>query len=696
MRNRLASARSPYLLQHARNPVWWWEWCDEAFEAARRDDKPVFLSIGYSTCHWCHVMERESFEDARVADVLNKHFISIKVDREERPDVDHIYMTALQMMGENGGWPLSVWLTPGREPFFAGTYFPRESRYGRMGFVDLLLRIVKLWQEQRERLLLNAQRLTQELREISRSSFQQRADNITLEAVERAVGYFLKNFDHEHGGFGGAPKFPRPSVLELLLRHAAATGSAASAEAVYRTLDAMIAGGIHDQLGGGFARYSVDEKWLVPHFEKMLYDQAQLISALTHAHHLCGDAERRARYRDAVGSTVDYLREVMRHPRGAFFSAEDADSEGREGAFYVWTLEALREALGAEDARFAAAMFGVTEEGNFHDHSPGAVQPPGECVLSLAKNAEELAGEFSTSLEAARAKCADVRRRLKAARERRPRPHLDDKVNCAWNALLIGALARAGRLLGETGYVNLAAGSAEFIRSEMWEESTGRLAHIWRDGVSEAPPLLDDYAFLADALVDLTAATLDDRWLEWAEKLCGVLMEKFADREGGGFYQSAPETGDLICRMKEDYDGAEPAGNSAAIHALQRVGFLKGRQDFSDFAIFSLKASFPKTLKIPDAYPWLLCALLREFVPRCVVKISGPSESAEVQALLAACSEKFLPWIDLTRGSREAVCAELCLSDRCLAPLDDPRALRSLMDKELTRPLLDRTTTADV
>jgi uncharacterized protein len=657
--NRLAREQSPYLLQHAHNPVDWYAWGDEAFARARAENKPVFLSIGYSTCHWCHVMERESFEDEQVAGVLNEHFVSIKVDREERPDVDKIYMTFVQATTGSGGWPLNVFLTPERKPFFGGTYFPPDNRAGRPGFQPLLRQIASLWRERRSEITGSAADIHARL-EAAAKNLNPGDLPPTGEALKNAVEFFKRMYDPRHGGFGGAPKFPQPGLPSLLLRCAGRFHDDEAARMVLHTCDRMAAGGIHDQLGGGFARYAVDAGWLVPHFEKMLYDNAQLAQLYLDAYLVSDDPRHTAIARDIL----DYVLRDMTHSGGGFFSAEDADSEGHEGKFYCWTRDELARLLTAEEFKVAVRCFGITEKGNFVDHSHP--QPlSGQNVLSVA------AGEKETG-----ARLASAKKKMLKARAKRIRPHLDDKVLASWNGLMLGALARSGVVLDEAKYLAAAEKNLSFIQEKLWQPAPsppgsqpgeGMLFHRWREGERDHVQLLEGYAFLLAGVIELYEATLEPKHLDFAIALAEAMLAKFYDTEKGGFWQGAAEAKDLILRVKDDYDGAEPSGNSVATLALLKLAAITGREDFKKSAEATLRLFAHRLQNFPQAMPLMLQALdfsLAE--PRRVV-IAGNPGSKSFQKLLHAAHSAYQP-NKVVLGNRGAVAAFA----RTLPATDDP------------------------
>ncbi|MBN8246993.1 MAG: thioredoxin domain-containing protein [Verrucomicrobia bacterium] len=675
--NRLAREKSPYLLQHAHNPVDWFPWGPEAFARARAEQKPIFLSIGYSTCHWCHVMERESFEDAAVGRYLNEHFVSIKLDREERPDVDKIYMTFVQSATGGGGWPLNVFLTPDLQPFYGGTYFPPESRYGRPSFRQLLERIVELWGTRRADLVESARDTTERLRGMASHD----PDN-AFPAGERelhgAGQTFLTEYDPAHGGFGGAPKFPRPSVPLFLLRHGSRFQDPQAFQAAVHTADAMAAGGMNDQLGGGFARYSVDERWLVPHFEKMLYDQAQLVTLYLDVFQLRGGEPHAA----AARETLRYVLRDMTHPEGGFFSAEDADSEGKEGKFYCWTLAEFKALLTPEELAAAVRHFGVGAQGNFHDHSdPDPL--PGQNVLSIADP------KLSDSEQAW---VASARSKLLTARARRVRPHRDDKVLTSWNGMMLGAFARAGVILGQPEFTAAARRNLAFLRQRMWEPATGTLHSRWRDGHRDDVQLLDAYANLLAGVTDLYEATLDPDVLQFAVDLAESMMLRFHDAKAGGFWQTAEGAPDLLMRSKDDYDGAEPSGNSVAALALLRLAAICDRKDWREAAEKTLRLFAQRLHQTPHAVPHLLLAL--DFVlqePRRVV-LAGDPASDGTATLLQAVHSVFQPhrvvlghqgpvdpFARTLLVGKEHTQAFCCTGTACQPPTRDREAVRQFL-----------------
>ena len=626
--NRLAREKSPYLLQHQHNPVDWYAWGEEAFAKARSEKKPIFLSIGYSTCHWCHVMERESFENTTLADYLNQHFVSIKVDREERPDVDKIYMTAVQAMGQGGGWPLNVFLTADLKPFYGGTYFPPESKYGRPSFLQLLQHIQQLWETRREDIATSATQLHEQLANITRPEETQGLV-LAPDLLHNAAKKFEKDYDPKHGGFGGAPKFPRPTQPAFVLRHGVRLGDQEAIRMVLHTCERMAAGGMYDQIGGGFSRYSVDAGWLVPHFEKMLYDNAQLIHLYLDAYLVSGEA----RFADVARDIIRYILRDMTHPDGGFYSAEDADSEGKEGKFYCWTRAELAKLLTTEEFNLAVRYFGVTESGNFIDHSdPNPL--PNQNVLSIVD--PNLSSTEQLLLTSAK-------RKMFSDRTRRIRPHLDDKVLASWNGMMLGAISRAHGVLGDEKYLAAAEKNLAFLQSKLWDSKTRTLYHRWRAGERDSVQLLDAYANLLAGVIDLYEATLESKHLEFALALTESMMVKFYDKEAGGFWQSAANSSDLILRIKADYDGAEPSANSVAVLAILKLSAITDRSDLKAAAEKTLRLLADRLQRLPQAVPHLLLGLdfwLEE--PKRVV-IAGDKAAPLTRELLRAAHSVYQP-----------------------------------------------------
>lgn len=674
--NHLATEKSPYLLQHAHNPVDWFAWGDEAFAKARAEKKPIFLSIGYSTCHWCHVMERESFEDEKIGAFLREHFVSIKVDREERPDVDKIYMTFVQSTTGGGGWPLNVFLTPDLKPFFGGTYFPPDDRYGRGSFLSVLQQVAEVWRERGLEVSASADEIHARMELVTNRSSDQHA-TLAPDALRRAGELFKESYDAQNGGFGGAPKFPQPSMPPLLLRYAKRFGDTNAIQVVLHTCDRMAAGGIHDQLGGGFARYSVDAHWLVPHFEKMLYDNAQLTQLYLDAYLVSGEA----RYAETVRDILDYVLRDMTHPEGGFYSAEDADSEGQEGKFYCWTHDELAKLLSPEEFIVTANYFGITKSGNFIDHShPNPL--PGLNVLSLVKPSVPPADQ--TLLNSAIAK-------MRAVRATRIRPHLDDKILASWNGLMLGAFARAGVVLGETKYRTTAERNLQFIQSKLWDAKSKTLFHRWREGERDTVQLLEAYAFQLDGVIQLYEATLKPEHLDFALALAEAMLAKFYDPEHGGFWQSSAAASDLILRVKDDYDGAEPSGNSVATLALLKLAAITGREDFHQSAETTLRLFAARLEKLPQAVPYMIQALDFWIEPPHRIVLAGDTKTANYQKLLQAAHSGYHPnqvvlgnsgaveEFSRSLQTQESAVAYLCTGQACQPPTSDPQRLKEML-----------------
>ncbi|MBM4035461.1 MAG: thioredoxin domain-containing protein [Planctomycetes bacterium] len=699
-KNRLAKEASPYLLQHATNPVDWHPWGDEAFALARRLDKPVFLSIGYSTCHWCHVMAHESFEDPEVAKLLNEAFVCVKVDREERPDVDGVYMAVCQALTGGGGWPLTIVMTPDKKPFFAGTYFPKEGRFGRPGLLELIPRISETWRTRREHVAKSAERIAEALRRVDRPSGAEEGvrrgaaghQEVGVETLQAAAGQLAERFDPQHGGFGDAPKFPTPHNLAFLLRHWRRSGDQHALAMADRTLDAMRLGGIWDHVGFGFHRYSTDARWLVPHFEKMLYDQALLALAYTEAFQATGKPAHRETARDILA----YVLRDMTAPEGGFWSAEDADSEGEEGKFYLWSVPEVAKLVGPEDAGLAIKLLNLAPEGNFVDQVHGV-----RTGMNIPHLAAPVAVEHRERFEA-------IRQRLFAAREKRVRPHKDDKVLTDWNGLMIAALARAAQAFGEPRYAEAAERAAAFALKEL-RRPDGRLRHcwvaqasrLWPTGkmpvppgrASAAPAHADDYAFLTWGLLDLYEATFSVRWLEAALELNRLLLAHHWDDAAGGLFFTADDGEKLLFRQKELYDGAAPSANSVALSNLLRLSRVTGHASLEDRAARLTRAFAADVARMPSAFTQFLCGLDFALGPSHEAVIAGRPGAPDTLAMLAAIRTSFLPnKVLLFRPADEAApaiarlapytaaqvpldgkaTAYVCQAGACKAPTTDP------------------------
>ncbi len=732
--NELAHEKSPYLLQHADNPVAWRPWGEEAFAAARGEDKPIFLSIGYSTCHWCHVMAHESFEDAAVAKLLNDHFIPIKVDREERPDVDKVYMAYVQALTGHGGWPLSAWLTPELKPFYGGTYFPPDERHGRPSFGAVLRALARGWREERTKLLAESERVLEVLRPPTEAAPGSSAGDLGEAAglaFEKCFQYLHETFDPAHGGFGGAPKFPRASNLDFLFRVAALQGltSEAGAEAIRlatATLQGMARGGIHDHVGGGYHRYSVDAAWGVPHFEKMLYDQAQIAVNFLEAKQATGDERYAWMARDILG----YVSRELTSPGGALYTAEDADSalpdapeQHGEGAYYIWTAAELRALLG-DDYGLFAGHFGVEEHGNVPGEQDPQQEFVGRNILRQQRSIGATAAAAGLSPEEASLRLGGLLEKVREARSRRPRPLLDDKIVTANNGLMISALARAAGVLGEAGFAQAAAAAADFIYRELWDAAAGTIYRAWREGRGRNQGFAEDYAFLIQGLLDLYENTFALRWLQWAEKLQATMDRLFWDDTSGAYFNSAVGDSSIVLRLKETYDGAEPAATSVAASNLLRLGAIFDPPSqptipqrpastgeapvphvlaYRDRAIRSLRALEREWSGSPPALPALLCAMELALSPPRHVVLAGVPSSPEFVALKTVLSEKLrvrravvaigespeadawltarVPWLEGMAVPVSGAAAFVCEEFACLAPAFSPGELRERLER---------------
>ena len=651
MANRLAHETSPYLLQHKDNPVDWYPWGEEALTRAVAEERPILLSIGYSACHWCHVMERESFEDPETAALMNERFVCIKLDREERPDIDSIYMEACQAMTGSGGWPLNVFLTAEQVPFYAGTYFPPESRMGMPGWRDVLAAVDEAWRERREEIRAGSERVAERLQGAAR--LQPSSLPMDPRVLDEAVASLRTQYDPANGGFGDAPKFPPASALEFLLRRG-------ETEMTAHTLRAMASGGMYDQIGGGFARYSVDPYWLVPHFEKMLYDNALLARAYLHGWQVTGDGL----FRTVACETLDWALKEMRGPEGGFRSALDADSEGVEGKFYVWSVEELREALAGEaDADEAIAWFGATDRGNFEGRNI-PVRGPGEPERR-----------------------DDWRRALYEARSRRVWPGLDDKRLTSWNALMISALAEAGAVLERRDYLDAASACAGFVLAELRDDQ-GRLLRSWKDGQAKLNAYLEDHAFLLEALLTLYESTFEPRWFAEARALAEAMIERFADEDRGGFFETSSDHERLVARRKDLEDHPIPAGNSSAAYGLLRLAALTGEHRYEHQAVSVLRLLHELAPKHPQAFGHLLQALDFHLSPVKEVALAG----ADLRPLERVVRAEFRPHIVLAGGPHDGVpllegrdpvdgraAAYVCAHFACQRPVTEPEELEKLL-----------------
>lgn len=681
--NRLTHEKSPYLLQHANNPIDWYPWSDEAFEKARKEDKPIFLSVGYSTCHWCHVMAHESFENDQIAQLMNDTFVSIKVDREERPDIDGIYMTVCQMMTGSGGWPLTIVMTPEKKPFFAATYIPRETRFGRIGMIDFIPKIQEVWTNRKNELLESADKITATIQQLSADSPGQ---DLNIHLLNSAYEALSARFDPEHGGFGSAPKFPTPHNLLFLLRYWKNTRDPKALQMVEQTLQNMRCGGIYDHIGFGFHRYSTDREWLVPHFEKMLYDQAMLVIAYTEVYQATG----KPKYQQIAREIVTYVLRDMTAPDGGFYSAEDADSEGEEGKFYVWHKDEIRQVLGNEADAIITA-FNVRGEGNFQEEA--TQQKTGQNILHLQ--------EFL--LEKPESQWETARQKLFEYRKKRVHPHKDDKILTDWNGLMIAALAKAAQAFDEPEFSQAAGRTADIVLKNM-RTSDGRLLHRYRDGEAAIPAYADDYAFLIWGILELYEATFEVRYLQSALDLNQVLIDHFWDDQKGGFFTTPNDGEALFIRQKEIYDGAVPSANSVAMLNLLRLGRMTANVALEEMAAQIGRAFSSNVEKAAVAYTQLMCALDFAIGPAYEVVIAGDLHSQDTRAMLGAVTSHFIPnkVLILNPTNQETplihtlaeftmnqstidgmATAYVCLNYNCQMPTTDPGKMLELLNPEM-------------
>ncbi len=633
VRNLLRFEKSPYLLQHADNPVGWHPWGEEAFGRAREENKPIFLSIGYSTCHWCHVMEHESFEDTEVARLMNDAFVSIKVDREERPDIDSVYMAICQMMTGSGGWPLNIILTPDKKPFYAATYIPKEGRFQHTGMLELIPLIKEVWEKRHEEVLRSAEQITSALQQASGDS---RGTDLDESSLTIAYEQLSQRFDEQYGGFGTAPKFPTPHNLLFLLRYWRRTGNEKALEMAEKTLYSMRNGGTYDHVGFGFHRYSTDREWLVPHFEKMLYDQAMLAMAYTEAYQARGKDE----YKKTAHEIFSYILRDMTSSSGGFYSAEDADSEGEEGRFYVWTGDEVRQLVGEKEAEIIIRAFNIENDGNFREQAAG--EKSGKNILHLKKSLTEIASDLKIPETDLRIKLDEARHKLFTSRERRIRPHKDDKILTDWNGLMIAALAKGAQAFDEPKYAEAAIQALNFILNNM-RRPDGRLLHRYRDGQSLIPAYLDDYAFLTWGILELYEATFDPSYIKTALTLNQDLLSHFWDESRGGFYFTSDDSEELFTRPKEIYDGATPSGNSVAILNMLRLGRIIADSTLEERAA-KIGSAFSRNIRqMPSAYTQFLVGLDFALGPSHEVVIAGGSGKQDTRAMLNALRREFLP-----------------------------------------------------
>lgn len=671
MPNQLIHETSPYLLQHADNPVHWYPWGEEAFEKARNENKPVLLSIGYSACHWCHVMAHESFENEEIAKLMNELFVNIKVDREERPDLDQIYMNAVQMMTHHGGWPMTVFLTPEAVPFYGGTYYPPQDRYNMPGFPRVLISVAEAYRERQDDIRETGTSLVNELRRLSTTSSSDQP--IGQELLDAAYVGVVRTYDKTHGGFGGAPKFPPAMALEFLLRTHARTSNQEALEMVRHTCKQMANGGMYDQLGGGFHRYSTDAKWLVPHFEKMLYDNA-LLSRL-YLHYFQVSEEPSAR--QTVEGILDYVLREMTHPAGGFYSTQDADSEGHEGKFFVWDLDEIRAALAERDATLFSSYYNITQSGNFE----------GKNIPHVTRSLGQVAEEHKSALSELEASLTESRRKLFELRETRIKPARDEKILTAWNGLMLASFAEAGVILNRPDYTEAARRNAEFVLSNLRKDGT--LLRTWKDGVAKFNAYLEDYSFLIEGLVTLFETTGEFRWLEEAQALTERMIEEFWDEENGGFYFTGKSHERLIVRSKDYFDNATPSGNSVAAIALLRLAILTGKDDYRRLAIAVLREIGDGARRYPSGFGYALSAADFSLSTPREIAIVGKDPN-HIEPLLSEAWRRYLPNKVVAPGfggenlpllehrplQNERATAYVCVHYACEQPVSDPSELR--------------------
>ena len=631
--NRLVFEKSPYLLQHAGNPVDWYPWGEEAFAAAKKQDKPVFLSIGYTTCHWCHVMERESFEDMEVGKLLSKHFICVKVDREERPDIDAVYMTVTQQMTGSGGWPMTVIMTPDKRPFFAGTYFPKESRPGRPGLKQLIYGLSGAWKDDREQVFKVAEEVTRFLEQASAGA---PGDPLTAALLDKTFSQLQTRYDSVHGGFGRNPKFPTSHQLSFLVRYWKRSGKTEALDMVEHTLRRIRLGGIYDHVGLGVHRYSTDRIWLLPHFEKMLYDQAILAQAALDTYQATGKQE----YANLVEELLSYVLRDMTASTGGFFSAEDADSEGEEGKFYVWKPDEILQILGKVRGERFCQIYNIVKGGNFRDEATG--DATGDSIPHLTKSIDSISADYKLTPSDLRNELDEDRNKLFAARKKRIHPQKDDKVLTDWNGLMIATMARAGTVLGDELYIKAARRAADFVLGTLRRED-GRLLKRYRDHSAGLPAHLEDYAFLIYGLLNLYEATFEANYLEEAIDLNDLALKHFWDAKDGGFFMTADDGEKLLVRHKEIYDGAIPSGNSIAAMNLLRIARMTGRSELENKALAVMSAFSLDVERNPSAYTQLMQALDFAVGPSIEVVVAGELAKSQTQALVKVLHKDFIP-----------------------------------------------------
>jgi uncharacterized protein YyaL (SSP411 family) len=690
MPNQLINEKSPYLLQHADNPVDWYPWSEEAFDKAKNENKPIFLSIGYSTCHWCHVMAHESFEDPDVAKLMNEAFVNIKVDREERPDIDKVYMEVCQMMTGSGGWPLTIIMTPEKEPFFAATYIPKDNRFGRLGLLGLVPEIVKLWSSEKQRIVETIDRVKSALTSITKTQTPSTLDSDT---ITLAITQLSQRFDEKAGGFGRAPKFPSPHNLLLLLRHWNRTKDEWSLFMVEKTLKEMRKGGIFDHLGFGFHRYSTDAHWLLPHFEKMLYDQAMLLMAYTEAYQIT----RNPLYAQVADEIFTYIKRDLMSPEGGFYSAEDADSEGEEGKFYIWSMDEIKETLNPDEADVFFTVYNIRSNGNFQDEATGKFT--GMNILHIIQDHDSIAKKLNISLDALTELLESSRQKLFKKREERIRPLRDEKVLTDWNGLMIAALAKAARVMDKEKYIVIAKKAADFIFDRIVTKEN-KLLHVYKDEESKIPAFLDDYAFLIWGLIELFESTFQPDYLSKAKELTLIMLDQFWDEKDKGFFFTGNESEELLVRQKQAYDGAIPSGNSVAILNLVLLARLLGQAELEQRAIETLEAFSNDIVHSYIGYGMMLIGLDFLQGPSYEVVIAGNPDNDDTKKMLQTLKSHYLPnivlilkavgdqsnsitelapftrYYDIVNGKATA---HVCINQNCKLPTNDIQKLLELL-----------------
>lgn len=688
--NRLVHEKSPYLLQHADNPVRWFPWSPEAFQKAQKENKPVFLSIGYSTCHWCHVMEKESFQDEELAGMMNETFVPIKVDREERPDIDSVYMDVCQVITGSGGWPLTIIMTPEKKPFFAATYIPKESRLGMMGLKELISRIKKMWKMNQDEIRRSSHQIVSSLKEMTQKA---PGEGLGKETLEKTFQELAKRYDPKHGGFGKAPKFPAPHNLLFLLRYWKRTQNNQALAMVERTLQTMRWGGIFDHIGYGFHRYSTDERWLVPHFEKMLYDQALLAFAYTEAHQATG----KKTYRHTAEEVLEYVLRDMKSPEGGFYSAEDADTEGEEGKFYTWSWKELTEVLNGEEMEWVSRVFDIYKEGNFPQQT--GAKESGKNILYLKKSLKETAGEGNVKPEELKKKMEKVRTKLFKARKERVHPLKDDKILTDWNGLMIAALSKAAQVFEKSEYLHAARDAADFLLDRLWC-GKGELYHRYRKGEAKIPGFLDDYAFLIWGLLELYEASLEASYLQKALKLNHYLLSHFWDEKEGGFGLTSSHQESFFIRPKNIYDGAFPSGNSVAVVNLFRLARMTANPDFEENASCLIRSFSQTVSSSPSAFTYLMIGVDFALGPSYEVVVTGKPGAEDTKEMLEPLRKEFLPkkvvlfrpsdeekplicdlapFVQKQKPLKRKATVYVCRNQSCRQPTDDPdQMLQSL------------------